>query len=96
MKNQERLKRLLPDGSTGTGLWLAKRYPSTLISIFLIEFRCFSYQLATQIVLTKLGGPRSRSIFPEKLRGYSQESNPGPFGWHSDMLISILNIIYPY
>ena len=30
-------------------LWLAKRYPSTLISVFLTGFRYFSYQAATQL-----------------------------------------------
>ena len=30
-------------------LWLAKRYPSILISVFLTEFRYFSYQAATQL-----------------------------------------------
>ena len=35
---------------TGQGaLWLAKRYPSTLISVFLTGFRYFSYQAATQL-----------------------------------------------
>ena len=30
-------------------LWLATRYPSTLISVFLTGFRYFSYQVATQL-----------------------------------------------
>ena len=28
-------------------------------------------------------------ILPEKFLGYSQESNPGPLGWQSDMLTTI-------
>ena len=59
-------------------LWLAKRYPSTLISIFLIGFRYFSYLVATQ-----LASP------PEKFLGYNRESNPGPLGWQSDIITSI-------
>ena len=30
-------------------------------------------------------------ILPEKFLGYSQESNPGPLGWQSDMLTIIPN-----
>ena len=30
-------------------LWLAKRFPSTLISVFLTGFHYFSYQIATQL-----------------------------------------------
>ena len=30
-------------------LWLVKRYPSTLISVFVTGFRYFSYQVATQL-----------------------------------------------
>ena len=30
-------------------LWLAKHYPSTLISVFLTGFRYFSHQVATQL-----------------------------------------------
>ena len=32
-------------------------------------------------------------IFPYKFLGYSRESNPGPIGWQSDVLITIPNII---
>ena len=30
-------------------------------------------------------------IHPEKFLGYSRESNPGPFGWKSDVLTTIPN-----
>ena len=33
----------------GEVLWLAKGNPSTLFSVFLIGFRYFSYQVATQL-----------------------------------------------
>ena len=58
-------------------LWLTKHYLSTLTSIFLKGFHYSSYQ----VVLMRLGGPRSRSYLPDKFLGYSWESNPGPLGW---------------
>ena len=33
------------------------------------------------IVLTRLGGPRSKSYNPKKCLGYSRKSNTGPLGW---------------
>ena len=84
-KNQDRLKRLLPDGSTGA-LWLTERYPSTLISDFLTEFHYFSYQVATQLASRGWVDPVPDPILLEKFLGYSRESNPGPLGWQSDLL----------
>ena len=49
------MMRLLLDDSAG-GLVIIKAYPSALISVFLTGFRYFSYQAATTIVLTRLGG----------------------------------------
>ena len=70
-------------------LWLAKRYPSTLISVFLTGFRYFSHQAATQLASRGWVDPVPDRILPEKFLGYRQESNPGPFGWQSDMLTTI-------
>ena len=67
-------------------LWLAKRYPSTLISVFLIVFRYSSYQTATQLASRGWVDPIPDPILLEKFLGYSQESNPGPLGWQSDIL----------
>ena len=33
--------------------------------------------------------PDPDPILPEKFRGYSQEPNPGPLGWQSDVLTTI-------
>ena len=72
-------------------LWLAKHYPSTLISVFLTGFRYFSYQIATQLSSRGWVDPVPDPILPEKFLGYSRESNPGPLGWQSDMLTTIPN-----
>ena len=68
-------------------LWLAKRYPSTLISVFLTGFRYFSYQVATQLASQGWVDPVPELILPEKFLGYSRESNPGALGWQSYVLI---------
>ena len=70
-------------------LWLAKRYPSNLISVFLTGFRYFSYQVATQLSSQGWVDPVPDPILPEKILGYSRELNPGPLGWQSDMLTTI-------
>ena len=51
-------------------LWLAKRYPSTLILVFLTRFHSFSYQVATQ--LSSQGWPDLilDPILPEKFLGH--------------------------
>ena len=58
-------------------LWLAKRYPSTLISVF----------------LTSRGwvDPVPDPILLEKFLGYSRVSNPGPLRRQSDVLTTIPN-----
>ena len=58
-------------------LWLAKRYPSTLISVFLTDFRYFSYQAAYPIGLTRLGGPRSRPYTSRKISRVEPGIEPG-------------------
>ena len=68
---------LLPDGSKQDNLWLAKRYPSNLISVILTGFRYFSYPVATQLSSQGWVDPVPDPILPEKFLGYSQESNPG-------------------
>ena len=72
-------------------LWLAKRYPSTLISVFLTGFRYFSYQIATQLSSRGWVDPVPDLVLPEKILGYSRESNLGPLGWQSDVLTTIPN-----
>ena len=67
-------------------LWLAKRYPSTLISDFLTGFRHFSYQVAVQLSSRGLVDP-----VPENFLGYSWEPHPGPLGWQSDVQTTIPN-----
>ena len=47
-------------------LWLAKRYPSTLISVFLTGFRYFSYQVATQLSSRGWVDPVPDPILPKK------------------------------
>ena len=81
-EEQDRLKWLLPDGSTET-LWLSRRYPSTLISVLLTGFRYSSYQVATQLASRGWVDPDPDPILPEKFQGYSRESNPGPIGWQT-------------
>ena len=73
------------NGCCQMALWLAKCYPSTLISVFLTGFRYFSYQAATQLASRGWVDPVPDPIPPEKLLGYSRESNPGPLGWQSDV-----------
>ena len=87
-KSQDRLKRLLPDGSTG-GLVVSKALSLNLnfsflnrISLLLISS---SYQLASRGWVDPVPDP----ILPEKFLGYSRESNPGPLGWQSDVLTTI-------
>ena len=72
-------------------LWLAKRYPSSLISVFLTGFRYFSYQAATQLASRGWVDPVPDPIILEKFLGYSRESNPGPLGWQSDVPSTIPN-----
>ena len=89
-KSQDRLKWLLPDDSTGA-LWLAKRLSLNLNFTFLNRIRYFSYQVATQFSSRGWVYPVPDPILPEKFLGYSRESNPGPLGWQSDMLIYTTN-----
>ena len=55
-----------------------RTYPSTLISVFLTEFSLLLISSSYPIVLTRLGGPRSKPYTPEKFLGNSWELNPGP------------------
>ena len=50
-------------------LWLAKRYPSTLISVSLTGFRYFSYQAATQLASRGWVDPVPDPILQEKFLG---------------------------
>ena len=72
-------------------LWLAKRYPSTLISVFLTGFCYFSYQIAIQLSSWGWVDPIPDPILPEKFLWYSWESNQRPLGWQSDVLTTIPN-----
>ena len=67
-------------------LWLAKHLSLTLISVFLTEFRYFSYKVATKLSSRRWVDPVPEPILGEKFLGYSWESNPGPLGWQSDVL----------
>ena len=58
-------------------------YPSTLISVFLTGFRYFSYQVATQLSSRGWVDSVPDPILPEKILGYSRESNPGLLGQQS-------------
>ena len=72
-------------------LWLAKRYPSTLISVFLTRFHYFSYQAATQLTSRVWVDPVPDPMLLEKFLRYSRQLNPGPLGWQSDVLTTIPN-----
>ena len=61
-------------------------YPSTLISVFLIGFRYFSFKQLPKLSLRGWVDPVPNPILPEKFPGYNRESNPGPLGWQSDVL----------
>ena len=61
-KNQHRLKWFLPDGSAGA-LWLTKRYPLTLILVFLTGSHIMTRY---PIVFKSLMDPIPNPIFPEK------------------------------
>ena len=58
---------------------------------FLNRIRYFSYQVATQLSSRGWVDPVPDPILPEKFIGYSQESNPGPLGWQSDVVTTIPN-----
>ena len=61
-------------------------YPSTLILVFVTGFRYFSYHVATQSSSRSWVHPVPDPMLPEKLLGYSRESNQGPLGWLSEVL----------
>ena len=85
--SQDGLKRCCQMAVQGT-LWLAKRYPSTLISVFLTGFRYFSHQLLSRGWVHSVSDPILKI---KKNLGYSREPNPGPLGWQSDVLTTIPN-----
>ena len=71
-------------------LGLAELYLLTLTSVFLTGFRHFSHQIAIQLLsLRGWVNPVSDPELPEKLLGYSRESNLGPLGCQSDVLTTI-------
>ena len=72
-------------------LWLAKSYPSTLISVFLTRFLYFSYQIATQMASRGWVDPVPDPILPENFLGYSRESNTGSLGRQTDVLTTMPN-----
>ena len=72
-------------------LWLVQRLSLNLHFSFLTGFRYFSYQVATQLSSRGWVDPVPDPILPEKILGYSRESNPGPLGWQSDVLTTIPN-----
>ena len=62
-------------------LWLAKRFSLNLNFSFLNRISLLLISSSYPIVLTRLGGPRSRPYTSRKFLGYSRETNPGPLGW---------------
>ena len=67
-------------------LRLAKRYPSTLISVFLTGFHSFSYKVATQLASRGWVDPVTDPRLPEKFLRYSRELNAGPLVWQLQVL----------
>ena len=96
-KNKDRLKRLLPDDSTRNPV-VRKALSFNLNFSFLIRISLLLISSSYPIVLTSVGGPRSRPycLLPEKFLGYRRESNPGPLGWQSDMLTTTPNRRSPH
>ena len=88
--SQDRLKQLLSDGSTGGSL-VSKLLSLNFNFSFLNRISLLLISSSYPIVLTRLGGPRSRPILPEMLQYYSLESKPGPLGRQSDVLTTIPN-----
>ena len=73
----------------GGGLVVSKALSLNLNFSFLNRISLLLISSSYPIVLTRLGGPRSRPNTSEKFPGYSRESNRGPLGWQSDMLTTI-------
>ena len=67
-------------------LWLAKRLSLNLNFSFI-----YRISLRLNQALRGWVDPVPDPILPEKFLEYSQESNPGPLGWQSDVLTTILN-----
>ena len=63
------------DGSA-RGLVVSKAYPSTLIAVFLTEFRYFSCQTANQLFKQGWVDTVPDPISPEKFLWYNWKSNP--------------------
>ena len=76
-KSQDRLKWLLPHGSTGARV-VSKALTLDLNFSFLT--RISLHQVATQLASRGWVDPVPDPILPEKFLGYSRESNPGPLG----------------
>ena len=57
--------------------WLAKRYTSTLISVFLTGFRYFSYQIANQLPSRGWVDPIPDPILRDRFLGYRPGIEPG-------------------
>ena len=85
-----RLKRLLPDGSTG-GLVVSKALSLNFNFSFLNRISLLLISSSYPIILTRLGGPLPDPIRLETFVRYSRESNPRPLGWQSDVLTTIAN-----
>ena len=87
LKSQERLKQLLPNGSTVVSKALYLNLNFSFLNQILLLLISSNYP----ITLTSLDGPCSRPYTSRKFIRYSQESNPGPLGWQSNVLTTILN-----
>ena len=69
----------------------AKRLSLNLNFSFLNRISLLLIQIATQLSSRGSVDPVPDPKLPEKFLGHSQESNPGPLGWQSDVLTTIPN-----
>ena len=73
-------------------LWLAKHLSLNFNFSFLNRISILLISSSYPIVSSRgWEDPIPDTILPEKFLGYSRKSNPGPLGWESDALTTILN-----
>ena len=87
-KSQDRLKRLLSDGSTGE-LVVSKAISLNLNFSFLNRISLLVILNSCPLSLRGWVDRVSVPILSEKFLWYSRKSKPGPFGLQSDLLITI-------
>ena len=84
LTNQERLKRLLPDGSTEDFV-VSKALYLNLNFSFLKRISLHLNQVANQCALEAGWTPFQTLYFQNKFLGYSRETNPGSLKRHTDV-----------